>query len=483
MSSLKYFLQKQFKESIGLAEAYASDLDGNRLAERELCARIYQQARAFLAKESSHRWVIVSGLRGVGKTTILHQILLRIRKELKLTGHTNQQIIYISVDDIVYNLNSNLVQLIVALEGLVDLRDYSRQFFLFLDEVQVDLRWARVLKTVFDRYPNIFLICSGSSTIDLQINADVAGRRASIEKLHPLSFAEFQALKSSAIEVDYDLKDKILKALYGSRDAPAAYRKLCSLQTEVNREWVKYDRRQLGKYLETGGLTSLINLGDRQLVAKNIQAVIGKIITHDIATINPLKGEAVVMLQKLLPLLAVGDVVSHNKIFQLLEIKREALNSIINNLIQAAILIPVPPTGNQFTRQRNPSKYLFMSPALRLHYLEVAGLEQSRTLQQGLLLEDLAGLHYIKEFVDDHRGFLGYPYAKQSDKVCDFILATYHDEIAIEFGWGRKTHRQVLETMRKIKCRYGLTFANVSKPEISSNKQAVLVPLDYFWLI
>ena len=186
---------------------------------------------------------------------------------------------------------------------------------------------------------------------------------------------------------------------------------------------------------------------------------------------------------KLLPLLATGDILSHHKIWQLLGIKRVAFSALIEGFIRTEVLRVVPAHGGNSSSQRNPGKYLFSSPALRQLYFQAAGLNKTYQTQRGLLLEDLAGLHYSREFTDKGTSFLSYPYYKLSHKnLCDFILQTSECQLAIEFGLGRKAPRQVIATMQCFKCDFGLTFANQSLT-LSDNQQVVMVPLDYFYLI
>jgi predicted AAA+ superfamily ATPase len=56
--------------------------------------------------------------------------------------------------------------------------------FLLLDEVNHDPNWALTLKVIYDKYPNIFIIATGSSALELEneINANLA-RRAKFKNI------------------------------------------------------------------------------------------------------------------------------------------------------------------------------------------------------------------------------------------------------------------------------------------------------------
>ena len=103
--------------------------------------------------------------------------------------------------------------------------------------------------------------------------------------------------------------------------------------------------------------------------------------------------------------------------------------------------------------------------------------------RQGPLLEDVAGLHYYREFIATGRGALSYSYHKRGERQCDFVLQIGSQKsIAIEFGLGEKTAEQVASVMQKIKCQYGLVFSQ-NKLRLDQARDLVMVPLDYFFLL
>ena len=95
-----------------------------------------------------------------------------------------------------------------------------------------------------------------------------------------------------------------------------------------------------------------------------------------------------------------------------------------------------------------------------------------------MFLEDIAALYYHRQFIANYRGALSH---RRGDRQADFILQIKAgNRLALEFGWGQKTARQLETTMKTIKCQYGLVFSN-STLELIDNKY-VKVPLDYFFL-
>src|SRR3989344_3733842 len=203
---------------------------------RHVFVRIDKYLTDFLSGKRESRWVIIPGLRGVGKTTLLAQLFFKFKnsKEIK-----DKNLLYISVDDIItagFSLAEALEGYEIVLgknfEGLKD------PVFLFIDEVQQDSQWAAVLKGMYDKAHNVFVVCTGSSAVQLQTNADVA-RRGIFEKLYPLSFVEYEMLKNNFFP-DPRLKQSIKDAIYDSSSASEVHTRLGMLDRNMATQRAKF---------------------------------------------------------------------------------------------------------------------------------------------------------------------------------------------------------------------------------------------------
>ena len=120
-----------------------------------------------------------------------------------------------------------------------------------------------------------------------------------------------------------------------------------------------------------------------------------------------------------------------------------------------------------------------MSPAIRSTFLNVAGIESTLLVRQGRLLEDVMGEYFYREFVSQGIGMLSYD---STQNAADFILQILNkNQIAIEIGIGKKTFKQVMSTMKRIKCNYGIVIHN-GKLSIDEELNIVKVPLEYILL-
>lgn len=124
----------------------------------------------------SARCLGILGARGTGKTTIMLQRLLE-------SEPGGERALYVSVDHPRFQTFS--------------LYDFGRNFHayggrvLVLDEVHKYPNWAGHIKTLYDSCPELQIIFSGSSVLQMQEQDADLSRRAVMYCLHGLSFREF----------------------------------------------------------------------------------------------------------------------------------------------------------------------------------------------------------------------------------------------------------------------------------------------------
>jgi len=124
-----------------------------------------------------NRLIAITGARGAGKTTMLLQYI-------KTTfGDAPKHVLYVSLDNIWFAGNK-----------LFDLAfDFVQQggSFLFLDEVHKYPNWSQEIKNMYDSFPDLKIVFTGSSMLEIyRGNADLS-RRAIHYTLHGMSFREY----------------------------------------------------------------------------------------------------------------------------------------------------------------------------------------------------------------------------------------------------------------------------------------------------
>ena len=479
-TSVLEYLQNQIKDEAAFIRQFTHDSRGHDLPARDLKDAIDKHIASFLkAPKSDPRWIIIPGLRGVGKTTMMAQIHAGLLKNM------GQQVnlLYISLDTIVDVLNSNLYETLGGYEQILgqSLVEVDKPTFLFIDEIQADKQWATTLKTLYDKTSRVFMLCSGSSATHLQMNADVAGRRAAIKKMYPMSFAEYQHLSRCRGRLDQDLRSKLIKGLYYAKNADDAHRQLQAMASSINQQWTLYDRKNLLTYMQTGSLPLALH-GNERGIYEALRRMVNKIIDTDLRALKHFDNSSLATIKRLLFILAEsGDTVSLSKLATALGVNAPQIFNFLDVLVQAELLIKIPAYGNYLASSRKPARYQFMSPAIRSLHYDLIGQKLAAS-RRGALLEDLAGLHYQRDLVEDAKGLLMHYYDHKQAGHCDFVLVMANGtKIAIEIGLGHKNTQQAEKTIQKTKADYGIVFADT--PLKLSTKDVLLVPLDYFFLL
>lgn len=142
------------------------------------------------------RLVCIRGPRGVGKTTLILQ-------HIKKTFSENlQNVLYVSLDNLYFVENSliDFVETFVQRGGT----------HLFLDEVHKYPNWSQAIKNIYDDYPELFVVFTGSSLLEiLNARADLS-RRALVYNMQGLSFREYLSIKTK-VELPILSLEEIIK--------------------------------------------------------------------------------------------------------------------------------------------------------------------------------------------------------------------------------------------------------------------------------
>lgn len=139
----------------------------------------------------NNRLIAVKGARGAGKTTLLLQIA---KQHLPLSST-----LYVSLDHIYFFEYK-----------LYDLAKQFAQFggtHLLLDEVHKYPNWSREIKLIYDNFPDLNVIFTSSSMLEINKSESDLSRRAVTYDLKELSFREFILFETKKSFQAYPLKE------------------------------------------------------------------------------------------------------------------------------------------------------------------------------------------------------------------------------------------------------------------------------------
>lgn len=138
----------------------------------------------------SSRMIAIVGARGVGKTTMLLQ-------HIKMQNSTDDTL-FVSADDLYFTKHQ--------------LFDTASVFYknngkhLYIDEIHKYADWSRELKMIYDHFPKLQVIFTGSSILDIYKGSADLSRRVLMYHLAGLSFREYLNISKSMNLPTYSLE-------------------------------------------------------------------------------------------------------------------------------------------------------------------------------------------------------------------------------------------------------------------------------------
>ena len=139
---------------------------------------------------------LILGPRGVGKTTTLIQHMRRYSPDI-----FSRKILYVQADHVSTQALS-LYEIAEAFEA-------NGGELLCIDEIHKSRDWNRNLKSIYDTFPDLKVLVSGSSAIELEKGAFDLSRRALVFHMEGLSLREYLNLTLNMNLKAYSLEDII----------------------------------------------------------------------------------------------------------------------------------------------------------------------------------------------------------------------------------------------------------------------------------
>lgn len=474
-SRIKEYINDQIAQVGFKSRAYVFDSYNQKRPQRDIFTKVQSYLDLFLQGNDSFRWVVLTGLRGAGKTTVMNQLYYDNRG---IDGY----FLSLSVDEVVQVLGSSISEIVTVFEEVIgrSISNLDKPLFLFLDEVQCDPKWGVTLKTIYDKTNKVFIFSTGSAAVLINNNADIA-RRAIYEKVYPLSFSEFLKIKKSLI-VDSSLSKELIDIFFNQSNAEEVYLKLKEKELFLDSQYLGVSRLDFENYLYYGSLPFMIALENEAIIYNQIRRSLERVVNLDIAQMGCFSIETVNKIPAILYAVADMDAFNFSTIATRFEISRPKVSEIFNALEKAELLQRVYPYGSHFNQvTKKPSKYLFSSPVFRAMYFKMIGNTISDDNSRGRLLEDLIGMYLYRIMGDKSGTSLAYDSTKGG---ADFIFRNIDGRIVIiEIGANKKGYKQLIISSMKVNASYGIVISEKGDIEYDKNSNSIKIPLRYFILI
>lgn len=272
------------------------------------------------------RLIGIKGARGVGKTTLLFQYI-----KLHLS-HKIEEVLYISLDNLYFN-NNNLL-------AIIDQFVKRGGNYLFIDEVHRYPNWSQELKNAYDDYPELRIVFTGSSMLEiLNARADLS-RRAVVYTMGGLSFREYLSIKNIHTFEQYTLNDILKNHQEYTIQISQEIRPL---------QWFQ-------SYLEGGYYPYFIE--SESLYRTKVEEVVRMMLEIELPALRGLENQYILKIKQLLMVLAESVPFTPNvsKLAERIGINRNTLITYLKNLQDVGLTMHLFSESSGITRLQKPEK-------------------------------------------------------------------------------------------------------------------------------
>lgn len=308
------------------------------------------------------RLIGIIGARGTGKTTLLLQ-------QLKQQYGLDQEALYLTLDDIYFTEHK-----------LVDIaKEFSQEGgkALFIDEVHNYPHWAKEIKNIYDTYPNLKMVFTGSSIINiLNQHADLS-RRAIQYELSGLSFREYLAFSGIQSVSTIALNDILNHHLEIAIDVLTKFKPLPLFK----------------KYLKEGYYPFFAE--NPRTYPIRIEQLAKLIIEHDLRFMEGFDLTNSRKIYQLLYILSTNVPFKPNisKLSEKIGIHRNTLTNYIHYLAKARLINILSATGKSISTLQKPDK-LFLENT-NLNYALAPNNTDRGTLRETFFMNQLLNSNHI----------------------------------------------------------------------------------------
>lgn len=383
----------------------------------------YYEALKILTHKTIRRFAVLSGMRRVGKTTILYQII----DHLIDRGINPGNILYATFDNPILKL-VNVENVLSIYEGMYPIE--GTRYILF-DEVQYTENWELWMKVIYDSRKDIRLIATGSASPILERGAADSGTgRWSVLKIPTMSFYEYCRLLGLDLPV---LEDELrLSELQGFSSAQlgSLMDKFTPLQNHFNR------------YLMIGGFPELV-LSDDDVYAQRMlrEDVVDKVIKRDVLSLFNIRSP--LLMEKLFLYLCMNSTEIFNATTAAKELENTSITTVesyikaleMSNLIYLAKPMDV---GSKGALKGKP-KIFIADAAIRNAVLMIDDV-LSDEKELGAMVETTVYKHMVS-FYQGSPAQLGYfRKAKNNQKEVDVVVELPRQKILCEVKYRNNSH-------------------------------------------
>jgi len=277
------------------------------------------------------RLIMIKGARGTGKTTLMLQ---HMREEMP----DPTQALYVSLDHLWF-----------ADQSLYDVAEYHRLHggtHLFIDEIHYHRNWQQLLKNLYDDFPDLSIVYTGSSLLKLETSgADLSRRQASYQ-LAGLSFREYLAFEGTGRFDVLSLADVTTKHAKIAANIAEDVRVMPLFNSYLERGYYPFYKEVYAGY------------------AQRIEEIITLVLENDYPSVEDVSFSTIQKAKKMLVILARNAPQTPNMsaLYRELETDRNQGLKMLSVLDRADLLGLLPAKGATLKNMSRPAKIYCDNP-------------------------------------------------------------------------------------------------------------------------
>lgn len=436
----------------------------------------------FLEGNNVNRYIVLPGLRGVGKTTILFQVYDYLLNQKNINP---EEILYFSCEELdkIYDCDIfETIKFYLKKFHNTSLQTLNKKIFLLIDESHFDKDWSISGKLINDKSKNIFMILTGSSAIKLEYHAEAA-RRMIRYPITPLNYSQHLKLK---YDFQTDVSNDLVDLLFNGNVDNAILK-----EQQLNHDLLNlrnYNSMDWDNYFKFGGFPSVMHDTNPRNAFKKLYYSVESVITKDLPTMTNLTSNTETKALRLIKFLAEkypGDI-SQNALANKIKTSIGTVNTIMDLLEKTHLIFHTEPYSGPNARAKKSWQYYFATPSvkhainLKFGFTSIKLSEYEGILLENLVASSLVNLKNSEKFFEFNIFYDSYKVKKQR---VDFIIKKeFGDAIPIEVGRGDKDTFQIKDAMKRYKSPYGIIISDTTKTIVKEDN-IIFLPIKTFSLL
>ena len=435
---------------------------------REMKRTAYYDVEKIITNKSVRRFIILSGARRVGKTTILYQLIQKLIQQKV----NEKNIIYISLDNPILKFGTLDKIMDIYINNIAPVGE----LYIFLDEIQYAKDWNNWLKVFYDQNKNWNIVATGSASplINRGITESGVGRWITIT-VPTLSFYEYCKLVDQKQELDtnhliegiknlpedmkkmLDGKDitegkraDLLKEIFSNileeqknvekinREIPKNF----SVKNIENMKQADFSKiintlepmkKYFNRYLTLGGFPELALSKDDKMAQRILREdIVDKVLKRDMPELFGIRNISILEKVFLYLCFESSNIINYTSMSQDLEgVTVPTIQDYVKYLESANLIYisePLNSTGAKLLKGR-PKIYIADS-ALRNAVLMKEDVLTDAT-EMGYIVETAVYRH-LYTFIQNTTGDIGYYRDGKTDKEIDIITNSVQENMCVE---------------------------------------------------